>query len=159
MKTLTGLILIGFLSFQNVSAEITEEKINSIAKLTNVICNSLQNSGSSSTVTIDAKAAAEAKAILRMLGSVKGSIDADAVISKYKNVPRSDLTDLLKSAQECRLKVFLSVHKEVAAIDLSNQKTTQPAQPEKTTINQSTTGEKSPALLNSGPGSVTINIK
>lgn len=97
-----------------LSQLLTEEAVRSIERLANVICISLENSGASSSVSIDADAAAEAKAILRILGGVVGSIDIDAFISKYQNVSQYQLADLLNSAQDCRLEVFRSSREQIA---------------------------------------------
>lgn len=115
MKLVLSASLLACVVTQGASAQLlTDESVRSIERLANLVCNSLEVSGSSSTVSIDANAAAEARAILRILAGAEGGLDVDAFISKYENVPRKELTAHLKSAQDCRLEVFRSARDEVA---------------------------------------------
>lgn len=114
-KSSLTLIFTCSLFVHNASAQLlSEESIRSIERLADVICSEFQDSGSNTTVSIDANAEAEVRAILRLLGGVEGNIDIDAFVSKYQNLPRGDLADQLNSVRECRMEVFRTSREEVA---------------------------------------------
>jgi len=124
MKSLlSAVVFTGFFATGASSQMLTEESVRSIERLANVICISLESSGSNAFLSINANAEAEVKAILRILGGAEGSIDIDAFVSRYQNVPQGDLADQLSSAQDCRLEVFRTSREEIARSASSNPQT------------------------------------
>ena len=85
---------------------LTEDRINAITTIANTFCISLENSGAESSVSVGGAAEAEARALLGLIGGAEGEIDVDAFVSRYKNVPRSELADMMRTAQACRLRIY-----------------------------------------------------
>jgi len=97
---------------------LTEENITLLGRTAEIVCGGYETSGSSSVVTLSAEAEAEAKALLRILrGDVE--VDVDTIVSKYQNVPRSDLTDIVKFSQRCKLDVFKSLRDDFSKVGAS----------------------------------------
>lgn len=117
--TLSSAFLLSSLSTAQAQS-LSESDVILIERLANVICIGLGEESTSSTLSIDADAAAEARVILRILGGAEGSIDVDGVISNYQNVPRDELSAKLASAQECRLEVYRSMLQEVSSAAQNN---------------------------------------
>lgn len=113
-SSLALMLTCSFFVQSSMAQLLSEESIRSIERLADVICSGFQDSGSNTVVSINANAEAEVRAILRLLGGAEGGIDIDEFVSKYQNVPRSELADQLRSVRECRMEVFLASREEVA---------------------------------------------
>lgn len=85
---------------------LSTEEIDNLERVTDIICTELRLDGGSSFLSLSAEAEAEARLLLKKLGSGSADIDVDSMISRFSNVPRDELSDLLQSAQTCRLRVF-----------------------------------------------------
>lgn len=108
------LLAFSFTPLQLQAQSLSEFDVLSIERLANVICRGLEDSGSSSNVSISEEAASEARAILRVLVGPDSDESVEGIISNYENVPREELASQLSEDRACRLEVFRTLTGQVS---------------------------------------------